>query len=405
MRSGIGAVCPEGRGRRRVELLRVATTFREYRDSDRDELLRLWSIAFRSGREMESDFEVVDHNSVYVASDNGRLVGGFTVEHMTASCRGADLRCGGVAAVAILPESRRAGVGAEMMRFALERMKSDRYDLSSLYPYREGYYRRLGYEVCGRRTMLSVPGEKLPRPDSDLTVRTLTPGSWDGLPDVYAAFAERYAGMHKRTEREWKALTKPADPAPLIFAVGSPAEAYVVIRQPGEFWGETSVTEICWATRAGYLGALGVLARFGINRSKVSWYEPSDSPFLAGFLDRGVEASVSRPIMFRAIDAASSLGAIQTEASGEFAIRVTDGCQTPDAVTLRVAFSPNGVEATPAADADIEMTVCAFTQALLGEPSFGRLLANGLATSKSDAAARAMAALLPPSPVYCMEFF
>jgi hypothetical protein len=65
----------------------------------------------------------------------------------------------------------------------------------------------------------------------------------------------------------------------------------------------------------------------------------------------------------------------------------------------------DGVEVSPTAEADLELGIEAFSQALMGEPSLEVLLHAGKVVSHSDSAARAARALLSPRPTILMDYF
>lgn len=378
---------------------------RAYEETDRGELSRIWSIAFRGGRPRPEEEPIVEDNSVYVAEKAGKLVGGFTIEHMTATRGEATLRCGGVAAVAVLPEHRHEGIGRDMMLFALNEMKAKGFAVSSLYAFREGYYRAFGWECCGKRFKIQVPTEKLPDVKTGLAVRQASSDEWGELRRVYERFARRYSGMNIRTESQWRWVVREGDPQPHVYIVGNPAEAYLIIRQLGEFWGDTQVSEVVWDSIEGYDGVLATLRNLGINRTSIWWYEPSDGPFVVGNLERGVEVSLSRPIMFRAIDVRVALEGLVAEGEGEFTLGIEDELIPSNRGPFRVRYSPAGVSVEDASSAELEMDVRQFTQALLGEPSLDRLLVHGLVRVRSEGAAKAACSLLSARPTYCLDFF
>ncbi|MCW5945893.1 MAG: GNAT family N-acetyltransferase [Fimbriimonadales bacterium] len=380
----------------------MSLTIRAFREEDTAALSRLWSLAFRGGKSREANEPIVEENSVFVADVDGDVVGGFTIEHMDATRGPSVLRCGGVAGVAVLPESRFSGIGGEMMRFALDYMRSEGYLLSSLYPFKEGYYRRFGYEVAGQRFKISMPADRLPELACELRAREASPEDWQKFAAVYRAFASKYSGMWTRSETFWRHLLRDADPTPVRYLIGDPPEAYVVIRNLGDFWGETSASEIAWTSPAGYRSCLGLLKNVGINRGKLTWIEPSDSPFLAQYYDYGAEISLFRPIMFRTIDVPAALRCLQPSAGGEFTFQLEDVSIPDNRGPWKVCFDPSGVRVERSDSAELQLSVGAFTQALLGQPSLDRLAAHGLVSGKSVEAA---AKLLTPMPVCCYNFF
>jgi hypothetical protein len=100
-----------------------------------------------------------------------------------------------------------------------------------------------------------------------------------------------------------------------------------------------------------------------------------------------------------------ALRSLKPEASGEFTFELNDDVVKENSGKWRVAFSPEGVDISPANSADLQFTVQQFTQAFLGDPNVLDLARNGLIEVRSREALRAASNLLTPSPVACWDFF
>lgn len=379
---------------------------REFAPDDRESVLRIWEDAFLGDNaEPSEEWFNLPGARLFVWEQDKAVCATARVHEFTASRGEAVLPCGGVAAVAVALPSRRAGVGTEIMRDCLAWMRSQGYPLSSLYAFRETWYRPLGYEVCGRRWKVSVPAVRLPTIASDLPTREVVSGDWRVLEPCHASWVQRYSGMNARSGDRWSKVLAPAGKQHTILAAGEPVEAYVVLRSTAEFSGEQAITEAVWATPEGYRAFLSILAKIGMNRSKVTWYEPPDLPYLMEHFDSDVEVSLARPIMFRANDVAGALRALKPEAKGEFTIEVEDETLPENRGPWAVRFKPGEVEVSAAPSAEVILDVRAFSQALLGQPSFEALAASGRVKAHSERALAAVAALLPGRDVYCLEFF
>jgi predicted acetyltransferase len=189
-----------------------------------------------------------------------------------------------------------------------------------------------------------------------------------------------------------------------VYAAGDPVEAYAVLAHKVDFWEEQFVLEHAWTTARGYDAILDVLCGIAINKSELRILEPSDSPFLTRYADQGMKVSMVRPLMYRVLDVPGALRALVPDSSGEFAIAVEDPDLAENRGPWRVKFSPGKVDVAEASKADFTLSIQVFTQAFLGEPSLADLVRNGLAPG-DRAALEAAQSLLPPSPVYCQEFF
>ncbi len=377
---------------------------REYRPEDWEQIAAIWSVAFYGNQPLPAD-SVVAADAAFVAEDNGRIVGGLRVCTLSASRGSAVLRCGGIAMVGVSPACRQRGVGRAMMSWSLERMHADGFHLSSLHPFRPSYYRALGWECAGSRVAIRCPNHRLPRTDGRLEARRVAPEDWQLLEGAYGAFASRYSGMSARDSHRWKRAMRRVALDPLVFAVGEPVEAYAILELSNKYWADEVVRELVWSTPAGYRSILSVLSGIAINKSTLTWEEPADGPFRSAWVDQGVEVTLQRPLMYRAVNVPAALAALEPEAAGEFSILVDDPQLPANRGPWRVAFGRDGVDVEPCSDSEIEINIRHFSQALLGEPSLRALVDHGFVVVKSDRAAAAAAALLPPQPTYCLEMF
>lgn len=383
-----------------------APAMRDFTPADRDAVLRIWEDAFLGDNaEPSEEWFSLPGARLFVWEHAGEVCATARIHEFLASRGVARLPCGGLAVIAVSLALRRTGVGAQVMRDCLSWMRGAGYPLSSLYAFRETWYRALGYEVCGRRWKVTAPVSRLPVLADTLPVRDVSPDDWRLLEPCLEAWVERYAGMNPRSEQRWLKVLAPSGKPNTILMAGEPVQAYAVLRSTPELFGDQTIAEAVWATPEGYRAFLGLLGKIGMNRSKVSWYEPPDLPYLTEYVDTDVEVALARPIMFRVNDVPAALEALQPEGRGEFTLEVADELIPENRGPWAVRFQRGVVEVSPSASADIVLDVRAFTQALLGQPSLQALVAAGRAAVRSDGALDAAAALLPMRDVYCLEFF
>ncbi len=378
---------------------------RPYEDPDADGYFDVRSLTYNDGLPIEDrDRWRLEHER-YVAELDGKIAGVFNVLPITASRGASTLRCGGVAGVAVAPDARRAGVGAAMMRWYVNHCRRTDVPLASLYGFRETWYRRYGYEVAGKRTRIVCPTHRLPELRDQLPVRRLGWEDYPSLQHCYAAFAHARSGVNLREEAwQWKRVL--AENKPLtIYAFGDPVEAYAAVSHSWTFWTEQHISELIWSTRRGYESAIAFFRQLGINKTSISWFEPSDSPYYAQYLDNAVEARIERPIMFRVNGVAAALRALRPTESGTFSMAVEDDTISENEGAWRVSFSPNGVDVAPTEEADFRLDVRQFAQAFLGEPSLTELLRHGLVTVRNAGPVGDALRLLTPSPTVCLDFF
>jgi len=379
--------------------------FRPYQPSDFEDVANIWSVAFSAGRPHRFGEELESEESkIYVAEKEKRVLAAFRLHEMKVTRGIGDLTCAGVAAVAVAMESRNSGVGKEMMEWSLREMRKMNWHVSSLYAFRESYYRKFGWGCAGKRIHIKCPSHFLSGFRTDLPIRKVSFDEWRQLEFAYRCFARKYSGMTLRTEKWWRRLLDHPD-KPLIYVIGEPVEAYAFLRLTQDFWVEQPILEIVWNRREGYEALLSLFGAIGVNRESVSWYEPSDSPFFAGHIDTGVSIAMWTPIMFRVIDLPSAFRALKPEESGEFTFRVYDSELPENEGPWHVRFDTECVEIERSQKADVEIEGGRLSQAFMGEPSLEDLSRQGMVKIHSDNALKNMLRLLPPKPVYSLDRF
>lgn len=375
---------------------------RPFEERDREAFFHVRAMTYNDGRPVAPEDQVFKTTRGFVGEVDGQVAGVYSVLDFTCTRGDAAMKDAAVAGVAVLPEYRRSGVGSAMMAWSIRNFREDGFPMASLYAFRESYYRRFGYEACGSRIKITVPNSRYPDLTASLPVRRMTSADLEALKPAYQAFASRHSGMNLRTDAHWGRLLGP-DTA--IYAAGDPVEAYLVINHQWQFWQGQTASELVWSSQRGYESILATLAGIGINKSSIEWYEPSDGPFLARFLDQGVKAEIERLVMYRVCDVPAALRSLKPSESGEFSLEVDDPLVPENRGPWRVRFSPSGVEVEKTAQADLQMSPQTLVQALLGQPSLEDLARNGLICPANRGALGQAAKLLPPLPVYCTDFF
>jgi predicted N-acetyltransferase YhbS len=83
--------------------------------------------------------------TLFAMFEEGKPVASVVETRMTQRVRGKTFGMGGVWGVATHPNARRKGYGRQLMAQLLESIQKDQRPFTSLYPFRESFYQRLGY--------------------------------------------------------------------------------------------------------------------------------------------------------------------------------------------------------------------------------------------------------------------
>lgn len=133
----------------------------------------------------------------FVAYDGDTPQATVVVHAMTQNVRGVVVPMGGVAAVASMPAARRRGWVRQLMAEAFRQQREAGQAVSTLYPFRESFYQRMGYAGFHQPRYLKV------KPDALAPITRLAlPGSWEQVTmrdgyDTWRAWLETYQrGSH-----------------------------------------------------------------------------------------------------------------------------------------------------------------------------------------------------------------
>lgn len=349
----------------------------------------------------ETDLDPDEVGAVCHVDD--KVVGAFLVVDFQCSRGLATLPCAGVAAVAVLPEVRHLGVGSSMMRWSLGAMRERGYVIANLYPFRESYYRKFGYESAGTRVLIECPRDRMPDFPVSLPVRRVAPEQVQELDAALVPYGNRHSGVARRTADNWK--RRMGSNPPMIYAFGDPVEAYLWTAMDGTFWDDLSVGELVYSTPRGYESALGFLRTLGINRGAVQWSESTASPFLAAHVDGNTKVSYHRQTMWRILDVQGAFTRLHSANSGSFTFAVQDPHIEANTGVWQVSFAPGSVSIKRGQNPDFSLTIGQLTQAFLGEPSLSRLASMNLIEAHNPAKVLEAELLLSPMPTLCSDYF
>lgn len=376
----------------------MALTVRPFEDRDSDGFWHVRDLTYNNGQStpLESRNRIT---SDFVAEEDGQIMGAFSVLDLTCTRENrATLKCAGIAGVAVAPMHRHLGVGSAMMAWAVPYLRSQGYHIASLYGFRESFYRKFGYEVCGKRLEMEVPSHRLPRIKPELPVKLLNWQDHAQLQACQEAFARKYSAMNIREEMHWKRVLNDKK---AIYAVGDPIEAYAILDHSWEFWVPQSVNEIAYSSVAGFKSIMAVLSQICINKTSLKWYDALDTPYLQLFADQGVIARDERRIMYRLLDVPAAIEALAPATEGAFSMEIKDDLIRENAGCWRVEDNGSRVSCQRVDSADLYGDIQAWTVAYLGDPGIQR----GVIEEREAGALAAAARILTPSVAYCQEFF
>lgn len=358
--------------------------FRAAEPAEYADLLRVWRRSYGDAWPEEPSTPH-PHQEFFIGRWQERASFACSIFDFPTYVRGATLRCAGVSGVATVPEARNSGLASQAMNALLGECRDRGFALASLYGFRDTFYRKFGYASCGWRWQITCPTDRLPSVRSSLPVREIDVANLMELDACYQRFAQGLNGACKRNENHWR--RRMGKNPPVIYAVGDPIEGYLWTNVTG-FWNDLEIGEFTWSTPAGYNGLLALLRDLSINKKRIIWPEPPDSPYLAHHIDSEVDARWFRHTMFRIIDPKA---VVEATGGTELSFEIDD----PVFVENREKFGSGPT---------VSLGIPALTQGILGDPGFTRLAQHEYVRAEPEALAQ-LTRIFPEAPVCCMEFF
>jgi predicted acetyltransferase len=169
-----------------------------------------------------------------VARLDGKLAAALNIIDMAQWFGGQAIATAGISAVGVAPEYRGRKIGAALMLAMLREVREQGVALSTLYPATTQFYRSVGYERAGARTIYTIPTSAfrgissqcslVPAPDADSEVYA----------PIHAAYAQTQPGNLRRPSIMWDRILKPIFSSHfryLVLDAAGRAAGYIVYAQ------------------------------------------------------------------------------------------------------------------------------------------------------------------------------
>ncbi|MFD1675910.1 GNAT family N-acetyltransferase [Alicyclobacillus fodiniaquatilis] len=135
--------------------------------------------------------------------EEGELLASLCLFTMDFNVRGCILTAGGIGSVQTALLHRKRGVAYDMIQSALRHYRAHGVSLVTLYPFRAGFYRKMGFGYGAEVRQYQVSPKDFPHGETAGSVRELTGTNADrqATIDCYDEFFRRTHGMSARLDR------------------------------------------------------------------------------------------------------------------------------------------------------------------------------------------------------------
>lgn len=236
-------------------------------------------------------FEVNQRWGLWLHEDaQPTLVSILTAIPLTIRIGARYVDCFGIAGVATLPDYRRRGFAAELLKRVLRRLYAERAPLAILQAFNHEFYRKLGWETVGAAAQARFSPKQLPRYPAP-PLRRAQPHEYETVINLHAHYGVQRTGSLLRDERRWDYLFWNLPNLWLYEHVGQ-IEGYLFYDFLDSGW-TLRVREMLWSSERARRAILSWLASNGESVQQVEVQLPLSD--LAGLQILGWNAPPTEP--------------------------------------------------------------------------------------------------------------
>ena len=330
------------------------------------------------------EIEAETHDDWGAFDEDGTMMARIINNRFLFCLDGQAVPTGGIGAVSTLPEYRNCGAVREMFQELLPDSYRNGEVISTLYPFKHEFYRKVGYEVVTFMNEYIFAPSVLCKYHFDGEVKAWKPGSsvTDFL-DVYNEFAPRFNLSLVRDEEKMTEHMKVDKPymdrkfSYILKREGKPI-AYVIFtdvrHDPAAI---LQVEECAWSNRDGFYAILGFLSRFDADYGEIKLTLPKGIDLLRLIESPrayDIRKQTLQAFMVRVIHAKKLLELIRKPEACDFTVKVTDEIIAENNRIFRVKANEGLEVAEEAMTADLELSVRALGQMAVGAVNFDEAL-------------------------------
>ena len=315
-------------------------------------------------------------------NEDGTLMSRIVNHRFLYHLDGQEVRGGGIGAVSTLPEYRDLGA----VRATFGKLLPDAYKsgevLSTLFPFKHAFYRKVGYEAVTRGNVYHLAPALLAEYRFSGEVRKWEPGDPVGeYLDIYNAYSAGFNLALVRDEARMEGhlhVDKPYQDRKFSYLLrqNGKSVAYVIFTDiRHDPFAILQVEECAWTCRDGFYAVLGFLARFEADYGEITLPLPQGidlHSLIRTSNAYAIKKDAQLGFMVRVVNAGKLLEAIDKPADIDFTVRVTDDLIKENNRVFRVRT--DAVTESRAKMADLELDIRALAQMAVGAVNFDEAL-------------------------------
>lgn len=230
------------------------------------------------------DFPHGGIETIWIGEMDGRIVAGCRLFRFRQWVAGVEIPTMGLSTVAISAADRRRGLAAKLTTSAMRESRTRGDLVTSLYPFRDSFYRKLGYGMAGEVQQFLIPPQEFPdNPGRSRVSLHSLPEGQPYLKHVYDRWAPTQTAQFSRSDRAWERVWEAGGRHAAVYMDGKGEPAgylvfgYAGLRGVGR--PTLDVEEIVWLDREARLGLYGWISSLSDQWSQVIYRAHPEEAF------------------------------------------------------------------------------------------------------------------------------
>jgi predicted acetyltransferase len=313
-----------------LEVDNVSVDIRVLTEGDRERWAKIEATAFMNPLEDSSRYISMMKPEWTLGAFEDGVMQAFTISApMSLGLEGATVQMGGVSSVASMPEARRRGLVAAILRETLRRSHEAGDAVSGLWTPHPALYRRYGWDICTDSVNVRFNPKHVrqaPGPKPTGRIERVEDKDWKLLDESYREWAARRNSVLIRDEWRWQMITLFPNRAMFVYrAPDGRVEGHAMLNTRSLGDDRTLHLPELIANTPGALNALVGLILSYDQVKTVSWWAGADEPLYEAFENPEQLTSARHYGLFlRIVDVAEAFNRRPAYAEGRLVLRVDD---------------------------------------------------------------------------------